>query len=74
MVCEKAIQTLSIFLRGELVKKILDSKYIGYLLLEAMYHKGQLNLGTYERVLKSKDRYIRSQKSNTKLSRNKQAA
>lgn len=62
------------FLRGEFLKNIVDSKYMGYLLLEALYFDGKLNLGTYERVLKSKEKYLQSQKNRTKVSRNKKAA
>lgn len=42
--------------------KKFDSKYMGHLLLEALYYDGKLNMGTYERVMQSKKRYIRSQK------------
>lgn len=56
------------------MKNIVDSKYMGYLLLEALYFDGKLNLGTYERVLKSKEKYLQSQKNRTKVSRNKKAA
>ena len=54
--------------------KKFDSKYMGHLLLEALYYDGKLNMGTYERVMESKKRYIQSQKIITKVCCDKKAA
>lgn len=62
-------QSSSLYFFGEWGKSLkkFDSKYMGHLLLEALYYDGKLNMGTYERVIESKKRYVQNQKITTKI-------